>query len=63
MVCILSGTVVFAVSFILSLVVPAFTFNVALTGVVAMATSFVSVPVVSLFTKKLPDEVVAKAFD
>ena len=43
--------------------IPAFTFNVALTGVVAMATSFVSVPVVSLFTKKLPDEVVAKAFD
>ena len=60
---ILSGVGVFAVYYILSLVVPAVTFDVAMCGVMAMATSFVIVPVVSLFTKKLPEESVNEAFD
>ncbi|MBO5035572.1 MAG: sodium:solute symporter [Clostridia bacterium] len=59
----LSGITVFAVYYILSLAVPAVKFDVAMCGVIAMAVSFVIVPVVSSFTKQLPEETIAKSFD
>lgn len=59
----LSGITVFAVYYVLSLVVPTITFDVALCGVSAMAVSFIIVPVVSLFTGKLPEKTVEKAFN
>ena len=59
----LSGVVVFAVYYILSLLVPAIKFDVAMCGVMAMAVSFVSVPIVSAFTKKLPEKTLQAAFE
>ncbi|MBO4392291.1 MAG: hypothetical protein J5816_03205, partial [Clostridia bacterium] len=59
----LSGVTVFAVYYILALIVPAIEFDVAMCGVIAMAVSFVSVPVVSAFTKKLPEEMLNAAFE
>jgi len=59
----LSGITVFAVYYILSLAVPAVKFDVAMCGVIAMAVSFVIVPVVSSFSKQLPEATIAKSFD
>jgi len=59
----LSGAVVFAVWFTLSKVVEGISFDVALCGVAAMVVSFIIVPLVSSFTKKLPENTVKKAFD
>lgn len=59
----ISGIFVFAVNFVVSLLVPAVALDTALCGVAAMAVSFVVVPTVSTFTKKLPDNVISKAFE
>jgi SSS family solute:Na+ symporter/sodium/proline symporter len=59
----LSGVAVFAVYYTLSLIVPSIRFDVAMCGVMAMAVSFVSVPLVSAFTKKLPENTLKAAFE
>jgi Na+(H+)/acetate symporter ActP len=59
----LSGVAVFAVYYTLSLIVPSIRFDVAMCGVMAMAVSFVSVPLVSAFMKKLPENTLKAAFE